>query len=364
MRDVLRPATGPASPPHGAPAAARFGVFSTDALPAHQQFEAWRARVGPMIALTPVSDPRAGFVASNRLWDLSGLAYSPVVGPAVGFPRTEAAIRRDGIDHWMLLTSRRGSATFRFGDRIVIARPGVPVLLPMARPHDGRRTDSEWNALFLPRDTFADLSARLDAASGVAMDTPLGQLLHDFMISLDRTLPAMSADDVARLPAIISPLLAAALGAAPQAGDGLGLEPVRDAVDSARRQRIMQLIRENLRLHTLGPRTLCRLSGLSRSTLYRLFEGSGGVAATIQRARLRAARAALSDPSDRRPIQAIAEDLAFADASTFSRAFRAEFGCAPRDMRIAALVGETPVRLSADAGGRDPTDLVGLLRRL
>jgi AraC-like DNA-binding protein len=40
-----------------------------------------------------------------------------------------------------------------------------------------------------------------------------------------------------------------------------------------------------------------------------------------------------------KPISRIAEELCFADASSFSRAFRLEFGQSPSEVRSAALVG-------------------------
>ncbi len=368
-RDLLQREEAPGGPEaaqlgaSSATPAATVGLFTTEGLPVHQQFEAWRARVGPLVELSPVADPRAGYVASNRLWSLSGMAYSAVLAPAVGFARTAEAIRRDSIDHWMLLSVRRGSSTFRIDDRIVTSRPGAPVILPLSQPHVGRRTDSEWKPLFLSRDAFPDLSAQLDA-SAMAFDTAFGQLLDDFIVSLDRALPAMTAEQMLRVPAMVSALLAAALGPRARPAHGAGEEAGRHAVDIARRERIRTLIRANLGAHTLGPRSLCRMTGLSRSALYRLFEESGGVATVILRERLRVAHAALSDPSDIRPIRVIAEDLAFGDASTFSRAFRTEFGCTPRDVRRAALVGDLPARRRADAGATDPADFVGLLRRL
>ena len=105
------------------------------------------------------------------------------------------------------------------------------------------------------------------------------------------------------------------------------------------------------------------MAGLSRSTLYRLFESVGGVAAYIQRERLRAARDALCSPDNIRPIHAIAEACGFADASVFSRAFRHAFGCSPRDARAAAASGAPPpsaIRLPT----AEPSDFVELLRRL
>jgi AraC-like DNA-binding protein len=63
------------------------------------------------------------------------------------------------------------------------------------------------------------------------------------------------------------------------------------------------------------------------------------VARYIQRERLLEARAVLSNPATTQSISAIAEDLCFADASSFSRAFKGEFGCTPSSARTAALAG-------------------------
>lgn len=59
----------------------------------------------------------------------------------------------------------------------------------------------------------------------------------------------------------------------------------------------------------------------------------------VQRQRLLEARAVLTDPATTKSISAIAEDLCFADASSFSRTFRREFGHSSGEMRSAALAG-------------------------
>jgi AraC-like DNA-binding protein len=72
---------------------------------------------------------------------------------------------------------------------------------------------------------------------------------------------------------------------------------------------------------------------MSRSNLYRLLGNTGGLTRFIQIQRLLEARTLLSDRSIDKPIAAIAEELCFADASSFSRAFRREFGHSPSEIR-------------------------------
>jgi AraC-like DNA-binding protein len=103
----------------------------------------------------------------------------------------------------------------------------------------------------------------------------------------------------------------------------------------------MMRIDRNLGSWTFHTGRLCKLAGVSRSNLYRMFEPYGGVARYVQRQRLRRAHDLLADPDCIRKIGSIANDYCFADASTFSRAFRHEFGYSPSDVRKWAESGGT-----------------------
>jgi AraC-like DNA-binding protein len=70
--------------------------------------------------------------------------------------------------------------------------------------------------------------------------------------------------------------------------------------------------------------------------------------------RLLEAYAVVRDPTTTKSISAIAEDLCFADGSSFSRAFKREFGDSPGEVRSAARAGLAPPvlpRLAASVGG-------------
>jgi len=125
---------------------------------------------------------------------------------------------------------------------------------------------------------------------------------------------------------------------------------------------VRQVVRKHLRTPTFRPAILCRLVGMSRSSLYRLFEGVGGIARYIQSQRLLEARAVLSDPANTQPISEIAEDLCFADASSFSRTFKREFGHTPGEVRSAALAGLPPLAMSHGGAPSQGDDFSALLR--
>jgi AraC-like DNA-binding protein len=72
-----------------------------------------------------------------------------------------------------------------------------------------------------------------------------------------------------------------------------------------------------------------------------MLEREGGVVNYIQRCRLRESFTMLCDVSSP-AIASVAEKLCFTDPSSFSRAFRREFGMRPSDARAAALAGQRP----------------------
>ena len=120
-------------------------------------------------------------------------------------------------------------------------------------------------------------------------------------------------------------------------------------------ERVRKAVTKQLRSQALGTSMLCREAATSRSQLYRLLEGEGGVAHYILRRRLSESFAILCDTAHDLSIGQIAEMLCFADASSFSRAFRREFGVMPKEVRAASLSGLSP----APPAGPDESNVHG-----
>jgi len=95
---------------------------------------------------------------------------------------------------------------------------------------------------------------------------------------------------------------------------------------------IRRYIEQHIALPDLGPDHLCKMFGLSRASLYRLFEPIGGVTDYIRTRRLRTALRMLANDG-KRTIGEIAYACGFADTSAFSRAFRNHFGMSPSEVR-------------------------------
>ena len=312
-------------------------TFTTQPLRPQDQFEAWREWHQPVLDFLPRQSTRYGFPAEVHLWKLGGLAMSRAWVPPVSVARTKSSLRRDPIDHWVISYCVRGTHFTNTAGTAVEVPAKVPFLSSLGQEFLHERTHIDRVSFLMPRDAFRDIAPLLDAACGSTLDTPLGHLLSDYMMALERHLPDVTEADFPRLARAVGAMVAAA--AAPSA-DRVAVAGAQ--IDVGRKERVRRVIRKHLRTPTFRPSILCRLVGMSRSNLYRLFGDTGGVARYIQRERLLEAHAVLIDPASTQSISSIADDLCFADASSFSRAFKREFGHSPGELRSAALAGLAP----------------------
>jgi AraC-like DNA-binding protein len=298
-----------------------------------------------------------GFDGYNEIWPLGPMALMRNTAPAMTFERSARHVRRDAIDHWVIRVARSGRSQLRIGDATFRAGPGRPLLFTLGQPHEGERSEADWISLYIPRDSFPELSAGLGRLGNRILDVPGAGLLTEYLTMLERRMPRTS---LAELPSLVEGTRAM-VAACLLSGAG-GTADTRRDVEMTRLERIRCVMRQHIASPTLGPEKLCRLAGLSRSQLYRLFEPHGGVARYILAQRLRLAHAMLADPECRLTVAAIAAQVGHFDASAFSRAFRQEFGYTPREAR-AAFGGRLP-DASASTAILATADFVDILRRL
>ena len=320
-------------------------TFSTQPVPVFEQFEAWRRWHSPVFDVQPLRPSPDGFLATNWNWSLEGLTVSRVRSPPTTVCRPRSVIRRSPVDHWAVTVSKHSISDVEVGGTTLEAPGGAPFILSLGeemrvtRPnHDDRLQ------LLLSRDHFRGIAHVLEAMKGKILPVAQGRFLTDFMLLLEHNLPGLAPDEMFRLPHAVEAMLAACLA------------PSADRVTTARRQihltlleRVRRAVQRNLRSPSLGPDQLCREAAMSRSQLYRVLESEGGAAHYIQRLRLLESFTILCDVSNDHPIGKVAEMLCFADASSFSRAFRQEFGTTPREVRAASVAGQ--VRTAPKAGG-------------
>ena len=314
-------------------------TFSTQRLPLLEQLEAWCRWYSPAFEVQSLRPAQDGFPATNWNWSVEGLTVSRVRSPPTSVGRSKTNIRRSPVDHWAIILSKHSATDVQVGDQSLEAPAGTPFVLSLGeeiRVDRGQHDDRMM--LLLSRDHFGRIAHLVEAVKGTVLPAVQGRFLADYMLLLERNLPALAPADLARFPSAVEAMLAACL--APSADR---VASARHQIDLTLMERVRRVVRRNLRSPSLGPDKLCRETAMSRSQLYRVLESEGGVAHYIQRRRLSESFAILCDASNTYPIARIAEALCFADASSFTRAFRHEFGVTPREVRAASLAGQAPV---------------------
>jgi AraC-like DNA-binding protein len=330
----------------GAKQAVKPFRFTTADIPADEQFDAWREHVRAVADLSPRRDDREGCPVELTSWDLGRFVFCQERNPGAFFQRTRRRVRATTADHWYLFLLKNGRNWTESdnrdagGERISQGRGGQLGLYSLGEACHGEMADIHALILFVPRDLFPGIAAGIDRASNTMLDKPLGGLLADYLLSLEHRLPDISDADLPNLAVSTRAMVAACL--APSAERAEEAEPTLLVV---RREQARRLIRGRLLDPRLTPSFVARVLGLSRSELYRVFEGQGGVAHYIQKCRLTAAHDALSDPTESRRIHEIAEVFGFADGPSFSRVFHRHFGYRPSDVRH----GVPPWRAHGDA---------------
>jgi AraC-like DNA-binding protein len=325
-------------------------LLTTAAVEPKAQLEAWREWFWPLLDVSSESED-GPFVAENTVWNLGGLLMSRVSAPAVRVTRSKTNLVRAPVDHWVVTYCRAGSTAYSTDQAELKAPAGVPYLWSLGEPSVCVRDQVDRIQIFIPRDAFQDVSSLIDANRSSTLQTPFGLLLASYIDLLERHLPSMTEADANRLGEATRSLIAASFAPTSERIKHAELGIMLGTIE-----RVRQAVQTHLMSPTLGPAFLCSTLGISRSQLYRAFECHGGVDRYIKSRRLLKAFQMLSDPAQKTPIQKIANDFFFANASSFSRAFKQEFDCSPTDVRISAaqgmLMGAMPRSRNQAAGSR------------
>ena len=330
--------------------------FGTHDLPADTQLEAWQSWYGAVFDTSPLERGDKEFFARNQSWKLNGLALNCVSAPGLSMVRTKALIRREPVDHWAI-TVGQCVTKLDFRNGSLDAPAGVPYVASLGQEMRNQREGDKRIQLYLARDTFYQLAPLLDDCCMSAFQTPGGKLFADYMRLLMLNLSNLDHSDASRLVDATGTMLAACFS--PSHNRVAAARPI---INMTLMERVRKAVRNQLRSPTLGPDTICKNAATSRSQLYRLLQGEGGVAHYIQKLRLSEAFSLLSDGSRNDSILAISEALCFSDASSFARAFRRQFGVSPSDVRAAAQAGLSPPHASVADDGLGNTSFAHCLR--
>lgn len=307
---------------------------------ATERLDVWRDLIREhFVALDIHADGRDGFTGRVRTAELGHLKVASVQSGTQGCRRTPGLVRRDSEVYLQVGLVTRGSARLSQDHRDAVLTAGDFALYETDRPFFWGFT-GEWELLVFtwPRSTVAldDTASRQLTARTLAGGDGLGGIVGRMLRDLVSAPPDLSAAGGVRLADEVAELVTTVAGESVRP-----VAPGRAGDDLLRR--IDVYVVEHLADPDLGPATIAAAHFLSTRHLHRLCAARGSsVTRQIQRLRLERCRRELLDPrADHRSITDVSRRWGFPDLATFSRAFRAEYGTAPREFRAGRL-GPTP----------------------
>lgn len=252
-----------------------------------------------------------------------------MLGASYDFSRDPARIARSGLDLIFVQLTLAGGDMRTVNGETFQVEAGDISLFDLSRPMHAETAHCRNLTLVLPRHLMFSQEAQNDALHGLLLKRSMsaGRLIGSHLHALFKDLPDITQ---AEAPAIVSATANLVTNLiAPQIAVRTQPSPtVRGAVIIEIRRYIEQHVAEP----DLGPDRLCKVFGLSRASLYRLFEPIGGVTDYIRTRRLRAAFDML-ETEGKRTVGEIAHACGFSDLSAFSRAFRNQFAMSPSEVR-------------------------------
>lgn len=256
--------------------------FSTKGLPEPQKFDIWRSTVQQIHDLEPAEPGLPeGFEADVTAWSLGPLAVTGGRFTRRRMLRGPKVTRRLQIDHYRILLPLGSTVLLHSaGDARQVVRAGQIVFSDLARPEEADCGTGELMQFIIARDKLDALLPHPGDLHGFVPEGPLAGLVTDHLTSLARRLPDLSAAEAQGVAQATLQLIAA-VAARPEEQAA-----ARPALEMAQRRRILRHIDRHLCDPGLTQDSLCREFGLSRSSLYRLFQPLGGVAAHIQERKL------------------------------------------------------------------------------
>lgn len=301
--------------------------FSTDACAPRDRHEAWATRGWPTIGPLFDTVPAGSFHNRSERFALGAVSIHVADMAGQRYERDARLIRRGDFDQLMVSVTLGGEAHGDYGGMAVNCRPGQAVLTDLTMPNVHRSTDSHTILLTVPRLVAAEAGIEVRAMHGVTLSASRAALLRAHLLAIHQALPTLTNGPAARLGGTVVDLLAVAVeSSAP------GATALPEARETARMQAAKLAIEEQLGSTRLSVDWLCSRIAVSRSALYAMFEPHGGVQAYIRRRRLEQVRLALATPEGT-SLASLAARWGFSDASHLSRAFRAQFGASPSEVR-------------------------------
>ena len=331
--------------------------------PEQKKLAVWAGSAEEVAPVFEIDAADSGPAGRVEVWFDGALALAREQTRELDWRRTPSAIRSAPFDGVLLQefgANARLELPFSGVNQVAV---GDVVVLDMNRPFR-LRAKGEFETvhvgLWIPTSRLPDKLAMADLQGlQIAAASPAGAVLSAILRALIGRAGAMTEAEFRVLAGGAADFIGRILTREVQIAERNDSELQLDTFVTARR-----FVERNLTSPKLAPQVVAQTLGLSRASLYRLFEPVGGLANYIRARRLQKAYEEITAPrlADRR-IGPIAFALGFRSFSGFSRLFKMTYGVTPIEARRAALSGFV-VQSKARHGDAASSNLFTLLAHL
>ncbi len=283
---------------------------------------------------TDVERTSAPFFARVRSWRLDRtLLFMREYGGICH--RRGARVAHDGFDHFVLHYVVSGELMGGPADKAVPVAPGEILVLDTTVPMESGASAVQLITVSIARDAMRSAAGSLDGLHGHRIGAREGALLASLLRELVEQAPHLPPGAHAAVTRTMVDLLSVAIN---PAGTGGRSEFYR--LEQVRRESVRRLIQANIADPGLSVPAIISTVGISRASLYRMFESQGGVARFMQLCRLEHLQGRLDDRSfDGCSLAELAPGSGFSGESHASRLFKQAFGVSPGAYRAASIRG-------------------------
>ena len=302
-----------------------FDLFTTEGLKPKDGLDAARETLRQVHDLHVPEESGQDFQMTLRAFLPGPFAFFSGFGTERILVRDQRKLRQHQADSYRLMIPLKSTMVrFHSDGQYQSISSGQVAFSDLTRVHEMHGSSGAFAQIVIGRDRLDALLPNARRLHGFVPRGPLAQLVADHLRAFERELPSLTVADAARVAEATLQMVGAMAASGPLDDAG------RPAIELAMRRRILRHINEHLLDPTLNSERLCRDFGLSRASLYRLFEPFDGVAAVIRERRLRAIRRELCEPGPHHLGQ-LSYKYGYSSQSQMTRVFRTLFGHAPKD---------------------------------
>ena len=281
-----------------------------------------RDAMGRLFDITPLTSRSNSGTHRSRNWYAESCIFTQLEADAFAVRRTKTQV--DSGEHLVFVHRYvDGYLRGRIGDLNIDREPGYIYVLDQASKVECVQRPATMQSIILPKAALGFDPDTHPPLSKLSIEKGIGRVLNSLFDQIFQGLLQDNAIEYAAFNQLVA-CLKLGLGASPNEGD------VRTQARHAMRATISQHIESNLDDWQLGVNVILKNFGVSRASLYRIFDDRGGVRQFISDRRLlRAVLDITKGPLLRGAISDIAEKWGFSSGANFNRSIRREFGVAP-----------------------------------